>query len=88
MVLISKLQHVSVQAQEQETELREKNGRIYELEQEKVRLVNENKMYRAQGTKKEIEEGAILSFKESFEEERRRKRREKEKLKMQADLEK
>jgi hypothetical protein len=77
---------VSLQAQEQETLLRDKNRRVYELEQEKARLLDENRMHRMGGSKKSAEEGGVLSFRDNIEEERRRRKKEKaEKKKAEAE---
>lgn len=63
--------------------MRENKRRVYELEQEKARLVDENKMHRVTGVKKQ-QEGGVLSFKESIEDDRRRKRKEKKAAKLAA----
>jgi len=57
--------------------LRDKNRRVYELEHEKARLLDENRMHRTGNAKKATDEGGVLSFRDNIEEERRNRRKEK-----------
>jgi hypothetical protein len=57
--------------------LRDKNRRVYELEHEKARLLDENRMHGTGNAKKATDEGGVLSFRDNIEEERRNRRKEK-----------
>ena len=53
LTLINRFQEVSASSQELESELREKNRKIYQLEQLKLRLEDENRMHRSGGSKQQ-----------------------------------